>query len=123
MARTFTETVGLVQQLIAYMDDADNVAALTAKNFDVAPHKTRLQTKRNNITQLNTDQEQLKVSLLNKTAELNTASDDGYTDASGLIDAMAGLLGKTTAAGRNLLDLRANIRRGPQPPPPTPPGP
>jgi len=40
---TFTEKVGIVSQVIGYMQDPDNKAALTAKNFDVAPHIARLQ--------------------------------------------------------------------------------
>mgnify|MGYP001606608985 CR=1 FL=1 len=46
-----------------------------------------------------------------------------YLDASGMVDAIAGFYGKTTPAGKNILALRANIRRGPEEPPAPPPGP
>jgi len=121
MARTFTETVGLIQAAIAYMQDANNQAALAAKNFAVAPHLTRLQAKYASINSVNAEQEQLKVSLVNKTAALNAATDDGYADTSGLIDAMMGMLGKSSAEAKNLQTIRSRIRQGGSTPtPPTP---
>jgi len=42
---TFTEKVGIVNEVVSYMKNADNQAALTAKNFDVAPHIARLQAE------------------------------------------------------------------------------
>jgi hypothetical protein len=40
---TFTEKLGIVNQTISYMQDADNKAVLAAKNFDVTAHIARLQ--------------------------------------------------------------------------------
>lgn len=114
MAHTFTENVGMIQELIAYMQDANNQTALTAKNFDVTPHVARLQTKLANIHQLNAQQEQTKVTLNNQTKALNTAMDDGYADASGVLDAMMGMLGKNTPEAQNLHTIRSKIRRGSQ---------
>ncbi|MBI3851944.1 MAG: hypothetical protein HY298_16935 [Verrucomicrobia bacterium] len=123
MAHTFTETTGIMQAVVAYMQDANNTAALAAKNFDVGPHLTRLQTKLASMSQLNTEQEQLKVNLGNKTKALDAASTDGYTDTSGVIDAMMGMLGKSSIEAKNLQTIRSRIRQGggPTPPGPTPP--
>jgi hypothetical protein len=112
MAHTFTENVGIIQELIAYMQNTDNQAALTAKDFDVTPHLARLQTKLGSINQINTQQEQAKVAMRKQTEALNTAMDDGYTDASGVLDAMMGLLGKTTTEAKNLQTIRSKVRRG-----------
>ena len=79
----------------------------------MAATKTRLTTLKNNLVTLDAEQETLKVASQNKTAALETATAANYMDASGMVDTIAGLYGKTTPAGKNILDLRANIRRGP----------
>ena len=42
MARTFTETLGMIEALLAYMQNPENKDALTAKDFDSGPHSIRL---------------------------------------------------------------------------------
>jgi hypothetical protein len=123
MAQTFTETIGMLDLVIGHLDNADNAAALAAKGLDVPATKTRLTTKKNSLVTLNAEQEARKVALQEKTAELEPAIGDGYIDASGMVDALAGFYGKNTPAGKNILALRANIRRGPEEPPAPPPGP
>jgi hypothetical protein len=82
MAYTFTETTGIIQGVLDYMNNADNKAALTAKNFDVTPHITRLTDELKAIGKSNTEQEKLKVDLKAKTTELDENTTTGYTDAS-----------------------------------------
>jgi len=123
MAQTFTETIGMLDLVIGHLQNAGNAAALTAKGLDVAATITRLTTAKNNLVTLDAQQEALKVALPEKTKEVETATAAGYMDGSGMVDAIAGLYGKTTTAGKNILDLRANIRRGPDEPPAPPPGP
>ena len=123
MAQTFTETVGMLDLVIGHLDNAGNAATLTAKGLDVAATKTRLTNEKNNLVTLDAEQEALFVASQDKTKELETATAANYMDASGMVDAIAGLYGKNTPAGKNILDLRANIRRGPDEPPVTPPGP
>ena len=123
MAYTFTETTGIIQGVLDYMDNAENKAALLAKNFDVAPHVTRLTAELSAIGKSNSEQEKLKTDLKNKTAELEEKTATGYNDASGLIDAMAGLLGKGTPAAQNLQTIRSKVRQtgaGTTPTPTTP---
>ncbi len=67
------------------MDNADNKTALLAKNFDVAPHVTRLTAELKAIGQSNTEKEKPKADLKNKTIDLEEEAATGYTDASGLI--------------------------------------
>ncbi len=111
MAYTFAETVGIIEAVLAYMQSDANQATLTGRNFAAAPHLTRLQGKLAAINALNAEQEQLKVVLSNKTAALTDATKDAYTDASGLIDAMIGMLGKGSAEARNLQAIRSRTRR------------
>ena len=112
MARSFTETVGMLETLLAYMQDPGNRAALTAKGFDVVPHQTRLQSKQDNVSRLNSEQETLKNQLSRKTEDLKTGLSDAYVDGSGVIDAMMGMLGKNSREAKNLQRIRSSIRRG-----------
>ena len=122
MAHTFTETVGIVQGVIAHMEDATNKAALAAKNFDVTPHLARLKAELASVNTLNAEQEKLKSDLSKKTTELGNAVDSGYGDASGLIDAMAGMYGKSSPEAANIQRIRSAIRKA-SPSSPTPPAP
>jgi len=126
MAQTFTETIGMLDLVIGHLDNAGNAATLTAKGLAVAATKTRLTAAKDNLVQLDAEQEALIVASQNKTKELEAATAPSYIDASGMVDAIAGFYGKNTPAGKNILELRANIRRGPNPapaPPSAPPGP
>ena len=93
---TLPEKIGIVNELIAYMQNPDNQTALKAKNFDPTPHIARLQGKLKSMGDLSTAQKLLEVQKQNKTAEAQTAAYDAYNDASGTLDAMIGLLGKGT---------------------------
>jgi hypothetical protein len=122
---TFTEKLGIVTQTISYMQDADNQAALKAKNFDVAPHITRLQGELGTVNTLAPVQKKTEVAHIQATSDLQTASYGAYNDASGVIDAMAGLLGKGTPAAKKLQNIRSKVRKhsADNPPTPTPPAP
>ncbi len=123
MAKSFSEIVGMLQELFAYMNDAENVAKLAVKGLDIVPLRTRLQNKINAITAKNADQEQAKVVVLNLSTELNALTDDGYTDGSSMIDAMIGMLGKNTPDAKNLQRIRTGFGPGTPTPAPPPPGP
>jgi hypothetical protein len=122
---TFTEKLGIVTQTISYMQDADNQAALTAKNFDPAPHITRLQAELDQTNKLAPVQKTAEVAHIKATSDLQGASYTAYNDASGVIDAMAGLLGKGTPAAKKLQNIRSKVRKhsATNPPTPTPPAP
>ena len=122
---TFTEKVGIVNQVVSYMQNADNQAALTAKNFDVTPHIARLQGEINTVTDLAPKQKALEVQHIEMTTALQNASYTAYNDASGVMDAMMGLLGKGTTAANKLQTIRSRVRRhdDTSSPTPTPPAP
>ena len=107
---TITEKFGIVNELIAYLQNPDNQMALKAKNFDPAPHIARLQGKLTSVGDLSTTQKQLEVQKQNKTAEVQAAAYDTYNDASGTLDAMIGLLGKGTTEANKLQTIRSRVR-------------
>jgi len=102
----------MLETLLAYMQDPTNRAALTAKGFDVVPHQTRLQSKQDNVSRLNSEQETLKSQLSRKTEDLKAGMADLYVDGSGVIDAMMGMLGKNSREAKNLQRIRSSVRRG-----------
>ena len=107
MAHTFTETIGVIQGVIAHLENADNAAALTAKEFPVASRLTRLKDRLKKINDDNAEQEKRKVALQQQTDVLDTSLADAY--------------GKNTDAAKNVQKIRSNVRRGPTPVSPTPP--
>ena len=121
MAHTFTETIGVVQGVIAHLENADNATALTAKEFPVASRLTRLKDRLKKINDDNAEQEKRKVALQQQTDVLDTSLADGYQDASGAVDSIADAYGKNTDAAKNVQKIRSNVRRGPTPVSPTPP--
>jgi hypothetical protein len=117
---TITEKNGIVSEVVSYMQNADNQAALAKKNFDVAPHIARLQGKAKNVTDLLAQQKNLDVQKQNQTSAVQAAAYDTYTDASGTIDAMMGLLGKNTTEAQKLQTIRSKVRRHNDTNPPAP---
>jgi hypothetical protein len=117
---TITEKVGIVNEVVSYMQNPDNQTALKAKNFDTTPHIARLQGKVKNVGDLTILQKNLDVQKQNQTVAVQSASYDAYTDASGTIDAMMGLLGKNTTEAKKLQSIRSKVRRHNDANPPTP---
>ncbi len=122
---TLTEKIGIVTQTISYMQDTDNQAALKAKDFDVAPHITRLTAELASVNTLAPVQKKNEVIHIKSTSDLQGASYTAYNDASGVIDAMAGMLGKGTVAAKKLQTIRSKVRNhsSDNSPTPTPPAP
>lgn len=122
---TFTEKVGIITGVIGYMQDPDNKAALTAKEFDVTPHIARLQAELASVNTLAPIQRKNEVIHIKSTADVQKATYTAYNDASGVIDAMAGLLGKGTPAAKKLQNIRSKARNHSEnnSPMPTPPAP
>ncbi len=117
---TSTEKIGVVSAVIGYMQDVDNQAALKLKNFDVAPHILRLTAGLGAVNTLKPIQLKMEVAHMKATADLNNASYGAYNDASGVIDAMMGMLGKGTTAAKKLQNIRSKVRKHSSTPPPTP---
>ena len=117
---TITEKVGIVNEVVSYMQNPDNQTALTAKNFVAAPHIARLQGKIKSVGDLSAQQKNLDVQKQKQTAAVQTAAYDAYTDTSGTIDAIMGLLGKSTPEAQKLQTIRSKVRRHNDTNPPAP---
>lgn len=117
---TLPEKIGIVNELVSYMQNPDNQTALTAKNFDPTPHIARLQGKLKSVGDLSSEQKQLEVQKQNKTAQVQAAAYDAYNDASGTLDAMIGLLGKGSTEARKLQTIRSRVRNHNDTNPPAP---
>ena len=117
---TLTEKIGIVNEVVSYMQNADNTTALAAKNFTVAPHIARLQGKIKSVGDLSATQKKLEVQAKNQTATVQAAAYDAYNDASGTIDAMIGLLGKGTNEAQKLQTIRSKVRKHNDANPPAP---
>jgi len=117
---TLTEKIGIVNEVVSYMQNTDNTAALAGKNFDVAPHITRLLGKLKSVGDLSGEQKKMQVQAMNQTVQAQAAAYDAYNDASGTIDAMIGLLGKGTNEARKLQTIRSKVRQHNTANPPAP---
>ena len=121
MSLTTTETFGFsdefVQSLTAHQ------AELLALGVDVSTWLTDIGTKKATAVAKDQTQEAAKTTLKNLTAQTEAALQTLYDTVSSRIDAAAGAAGKTTPLGKEFLNIRSKIRRGPGPTPPTPPSP
>ena len=123
MPHTHTETVGIIEGVIAHLKDTDNAAALTTAGFPVATRVARLQGKLDAITSASAEQKKRKVAEEQQTVIYNASLEDGYTDASGAIDSIGDAYGKGSMAAKNVQKIRSAIRTGPRPPKTTAPKP
>ena len=121
MSMTTTETLGFTEGVIEFM--TSNQAELLAAGLDVSTSLTLLGTLKGNAVTSNCRQEGLKVQLKTATAETETALGTLYDTTSTKLDAVIGVLGKTSELAKQAAKLRSDIRRGPRPaspPHPTP---
>ncbi len=118
MALTTTETLGFADGVLAFM--SSNQAALLAAGLDVAPFITQLGTQKGAAATVNDQQEALKAQLRMKTEATSASLTTLYDNTSTKLDAMIGVLGKTTELGKQAARLRSDIRRGPNAPPEPP---
>lgn len=118
---TTTEILGFAASVSQFM--TENTAALTAKGVTVAGLITDLDTKAATANDENVKQEMLKAELKTQTSTTDAALQLAYDQASTTLDLVVGALGKTSDLGKQAARLRSDIRRGPNPPNPTPPTP
>lgn len=119
MPLTTTETLGFADAVIAFM--TGNQVALTAAGLTVAPFITEIGLQKSDAATKNDQQETLKAQLRIKTNETTTALNTLYDNTSTKLDAIIGVLGKTSELGKQAAKLRSDIRRGPNPASPPPP--
>ena len=109
MPMTHTETIGFCAEVAQYLEE--NKADLQASGLDVSAWIPEINGKSDVAVTKNGEQNELKVQLKNKTVESDNADDDAYKTASTRLDAAIGVLGKTTALGKQGAKIRSSVRR------------
>ena len=119
MSLTTTETLGFADEVVEFL--TNNQAALLTAGLTVGPYITELGTQKEDAVTKNDQQEALKAQLRIKTLDTSTALETLYGNTSTKLDAVIGVLGKTSELAKQAARIRSEIRRGPNAPPePTP---
>lgn len=107
MALTNTETVGLAEQFVQFLQD--NKATLQTLGLDVSNWITNVGTlKTDAVTQI-AKQDDLETQKKIQTKIAKTSTKTLYDDVSTKIDAASGVLGKNTPAAKQLKSLRSSL--------------
>jgi hypothetical protein len=109
MSMTHTETIGFCSQVAQFLEE--NSANLRDQGLDVTNWITDLTSKRNSAIARNAEQDDLKAQLKAKTAEAQGIIDDAYKTASTKLDAVIGVLGKTTPLAQQAAKLRSSVKK------------
>lgn len=122
---TFTEKLGIVNQTISLYAGHGQQGGTGGEKFRRHGACRPVARGAGAVNTLAPVQKKMEVSHIKATSDLQTASYAAYNDASGVIDAMAGLLGKGTPAAKKLEDIRSKVRKhgSANSPTPTPPAP
>ncbi len=121
MSLTTTEEFGFADKLIEYL--TAHQAELLAVGLDVSGWITDIQTKKSTAVSKDQTQEAAKTAQSEATTQTVAALQTLYDTVSSKVDAAAGAVGKTTPTGKQILNIRSDIRRGPGPAPTTPANP
>ena len=103
-----TVTTGFMNSVASFL--AKYKADLIAKKLDPTDDIAQLPLDAKALTDANQDQESLKTQLKEKTTQVEDLNSQGYANASTLLDAAIGKLGKTTPAGKEGARLRSQLR-------------
>ena len=110
---TTTEIYGFTDAVNQAM--STDQAELLTKGLTVAPWLTQGATLKTDAITKNNAQEAAKAALRTQTVDADAALQALYDFYSSKLDAMASAYGKTTPKAKELLRLRSDIRRGPNP--------
>jgi hypothetical protein len=107
---THTETVGFLKAVTEFM--TKNGVTLSGLGFAADAKAQELRTLLDTLVSENATQEGMKSQLVKQTKVVESVSRQAYTTGSGMVDAMAGFLGKTTPEAKALARLRSDVRAG-----------
>ena len=107
MAMTTTEIIGFTNQVIQLFQE--NKVELKDKGLDVANWITDLTAQNNETVTKDAEQDEMKAALKVKTAEAQASSKLTYKTASSQLDAVIGVLGKSTPLAKQAARLRSGI--------------
>jgi len=108
MARlTYAQKLAFSQTVAQFV--RDSATELKDSGFDPEKKLTELEEVLKSAVELDTQQEALKAKLVESTDKAVKALDTTYLQASSLIDAMVGVLGKDTPLAKRLRQLRTQM--------------
>ncbi|CAN5452024.1 hypothetical protein BH10ACI1_BH10ACI1_09800 [soil metagenome] len=107
MALSTTETVGFLDQINQLMRSSKD--ALLGGGLDVTGWIADTETLKNNCLVLDSEKDALKAASKAKTGESDTANKSAYKSGSTRLDAIIGVLGKDTTAGKQARRLRSSL--------------
>jgi hypothetical protein len=96
-----------LDSLIAYV--TDNSAALTAKGLNATMVQTNLTAINGDLTTKKTARDNQKTQLTVSQQAFAASAATNYTAFSNAVDTVAGALGKSTPAGKQVLNYRKNV--------------
>jgi len=96
-----------LDSLIAYV--TDNSATLTAKGLNAAMVQTNLTAINGDLTTKKTARDNQKTQLTVSQQAFAASAATNYTAFSNAVDTVAGALGKSTPAGKQVLNYRKNV--------------
>ena len=108
MSLTQTEKLGFGKNVLGLVDDI--APELEGTPLDAAKIRKDLAEKYERAATANARQEEAKRVAVESTAESDEATDDLYRASSGYLDAIIGVVGKGSAAAKNMARLRSRIR-------------
>jgi len=107
MALSTTETVGFLEQLMQLMET--NKAALGAGGLDVTSWITDTDEQKDTVVVKDGEKNALRAASKAKTKESQAANSIAYKTGSTRLDAIVGVLGKDTPAGKQAARLRSSL--------------
>ena len=107
MAISNTETFGLCDQVVQLMED--NKTALKDEGLDVANWVTELGDIKNGAVAEVAKQDEMQAATKAQTKVANASVKNVYNKTSTRLDAVIGVLGKTTDAGKQAAKLRSSL--------------
>ena len=106
-----SELTGKIDDFAAVLTHPTNAALLVAKKVPVSDIVEALTAKKGILVATSATQESCKTSLKLATQDVTKASTGLYDEFSSRIDAVAGLVGKKTPLGEQILKLRVELLR------------
>lgn len=107
MALSTTETVGLCDQFVQFIQNAKT--ELKSKGLDVTDWITETNTDKTSILTSENERDSLKAATKTKTKELQINKTNAYKKVSSRLDAVVGVLGKDTPAAKEAARLRSDL--------------
>lgn len=109
MGMTHTETIGFCTEVSQLIEELSEI--LRDEGTDATKWVMEINTKKTLAVTTNAEQNDLKAKLREKTGNSTKADDDAYKTASTKLDAVVGIVGKTTSLGKQAAKLRSKINR------------